>query len=76
MNVDLDATEQLLVRFDDARLMLGNIGRSKMYNLISEGALTKVDIGHACFITTESLRAYVAGLQAQQAKAAGEAGDD
>jgi hypothetical protein len=34
---------------------LGGIGRTKIYGLIDEGELTKVNIGRRSFVTTESI---------------------
>jgi hypothetical protein len=38
---------------------LGGIGRTKIYELIGHGELTRVRIGRRTFVTAESLVAYV-----------------
>ena len=43
---------------------LGGISRTSVYELISSGELTKVNIGRRSFITEESLTAYLSRLSA------------
>ena len=52
-------TERLLVPYDEARRRLGDIGRTKFYELIEQKKLVRVSIGRRGFITAESLTAYV-----------------
>lgn len=55
-------TERMLVPYDEARRLLGDIGRTKFYELIDQQAIVRVSIGRRGFITAESLSAYVASL--------------
>ncbi|WP_406813985.1 helix-turn-helix transcriptional regulator [Mycobacterium sp. M23085] len=48
-----------LVSIPDARLELGGIGHTTLYELVKRGELKKVNIGRRGFITAESLVAYV-----------------
>jgi hypothetical protein len=41
---------------------LGGVARSKVYKLIDEGLLTRVNIGTRAFVTRESIDAYLARL--------------
>ena len=47
----------------DAREILGGIGNSKFYEIVSEGQLKLVKIGSRSFVTADELRRYVAALQ-------------
>jgi hypothetical protein len=38
---------------------LGGLGRTKIYKLIDEGELVRVNIGRRSFVTAESIEAYV-----------------
>jgi len=59
----MDATTgQLLVPYDSARHQLGDIGRTKFYELIEQQKLVRVSIGRRGFITAESIRRYVDSL--------------
>jgi hypothetical protein len=51
--------EQLLTPIDRARTVLGDVGRTKVYELVNAGEIVKVCIGRRSFIVTESLAAYV-----------------
>jgi hypothetical protein len=51
--------EQLLTPITGACTALGGVGRTKVYELVNQGELVKVNIGRRGFITTESLTAYV-----------------
>jgi hypothetical protein len=53
-----------LVPVPEAMGMLGGIGRTKVYELISGGEITKVNIGSRSFITAESLEMYLERLVA------------
>ena len=48
-----------LISIAEARRQLGDIGHTKVYELIKARELTKVNIGRSSFITAESLVAYV-----------------
>ncbi len=63
-------TRRLLVPYEEARHQLGDIGRTKFYELIDTGQVVRVCIGRRGFITAESLAAYVGSLTAAQAAAA------
>ena len=47
--------EQLLTPITGACTALGGVGRTKVYELVNQGELVKVNIGRRGFITTESL---------------------
>jgi hypothetical protein len=51
--------ERAIVPIPESQAYLGGIGLSKLYELIRQGELVKVNIGRRGFITLESLRAYV-----------------
>lgn len=51
--------EKLLLRPAEAAEVLG-IGRSKLYELISTGALPSIRVGHSRRIPIESLRRWIA----------------
>ena len=51
--------ERLLVPYDEARTQLGDIGRTKFYELIEQKGLVRVSIGRRGFITAKSLEEYV-----------------
>jgi len=51
------------VPYDEARRLLGGIGRTKFYELCEQHEIVRVSIGRRGFITAESLNAYVDSLQ-------------
>lgn len=51
-----------LVPIPDSCGVLGGIGRTKLYELINNGQLTRVRIGARAFITGESLERFLAEL--------------
>jgi hypothetical protein len=55
-------TERLLVPYDEARHLLGDIGRTKFYELIDQKHIERVSIGRRGFVTAASLTAYVESL--------------
>lgn len=55
----MDDTQRLLVPYDEAMRKLGDLGRTKFYELIDEKELDRVKIGRRGFITAKSLAAYV-----------------
>ena len=55
-----------ILPFGDAQVRLGGIGRTKVYDLIDAGVLTKVNIGSRAFITEESIDAYLESLTAKE----------
>ncbi|MGB4777437.1 hypothetical protein [Microbacterium sp.] len=54
----------LLYDEENARHMLGGIGRSKLFEEIAAGRLRAVKIGRRTFIAHAELERYVAGLYA------------
>ena len=54
---------RLLHSIESAREILGNVGRTKIYELINEGKFKKVKIGTRSFITDRSIRTYVRELE-------------
>jgi hypothetical protein len=53
---------KLLVPIPEAQIVLGDISRSHLYELIESREIKKVNIGRRSFVTTESIEAYVARL--------------
>lgn len=51
--------EPLSVRIDTAAKMVG-LSRSKIYQLMEEGAIVSIKVGRARLIPIESLRAFLA----------------
>jgi hypothetical protein len=58
----INQPKQLLTSYDDARHILGKIGRTTLYDLIGNGHLEQRNIGRRGFIVTESLERYVNSL--------------
>lgn len=56
---------QALLPFDKAMHNLGDIGRTKLYQLIDAGKITRVKIGARSFVTAKSLNDYVDSLTAE-----------
>ena len=50
---------RLLLPYDDARITLGGIGRTTLWELVERGELVRVNIGRRGFITAKSIAAYV-----------------
>ena len=63
----MDIGARRLVSIPEARAILGGIGRTTVYELISRGDIVKVNIGRRGFITSESLAAYMDRLSAASA---------
>ena len=59
MTTTSEADDRLLYSKTDARRLLGGIGNTKLWELVTEGRLNQVNIGRRSFITAESLCAYV-----------------
>jgi hypothetical protein len=55
---------RLLVPTPEARVVLGGVGHTTLYELFKSGELTKVNIGRRAFVTAKSLEAYVNRLSA------------
>ncbi|MGQ9349731.1 helix-turn-helix domain-containing protein [Mycolicibacterium gilvum] len=60
--IDDNTTPQLIVPTPSARRLLGNIGHTKLYELVNAGEIVKVNVGRRGFITRASIDAYVARL--------------
>ena len=58
----------LLYNEAEARRMIGDIGRSKFYELVKEGKITPTKIGRRTFFSAAELERFVASLD--QGKAA------
>ena len=56
--------DRLLLPYDDARIALGGIGRTTLWELVGRGELVRVNIGRRGFITAKSVAAYVDRLAA------------
>lgn len=52
-------TDRLLLPYDEAMHMLGDIGRTTLYELFGRGELVRVNIGRRGFVTAKSVAAYV-----------------
>lgn len=55
----MDSSDRLLVPYDEAMRLLGDLGRTKFYELIEDRELDRVKIGRRGFITAKSIAAYV-----------------
>ncbi|OBB56754.1 hypothetical protein A5757_01440 [Mycobacterium sp. 852013-51886_SCH5428379] len=53
---------RLLLPYEEARGVLGGIGKTKLYELVASSEIEQVKIGARGFITARSLSAYVARL--------------
>lgn len=58
----MDATTKRLVPLPEACRVLGDIGRTTIYELVNHGEICKVNVGSRSFITADSLAAYVERL--------------
>ncbi len=47
---------------DTARKMLGNIGKTKLYELMKEGRLARAKIGAKTLISVESIESFSASI--------------
>lgn len=63
----MDAAPPIPLLHDEesARYMLGNVGRSKLFEEIQAGRLRAVKIGRRTFIAQAELERYVAALVAE-----------
>lgn len=53
--------DPLLASTNMARSVLGNIGKTKLFQLLREGKLERVKLGGKTLVTMESIRALVSG---------------
>jgi hypothetical protein len=67
-NAPMTNVRPLLMPVPRARAELGNIGNTKMWELIGEGEPETVSIGRRRFVVVESLDAYIARLRARAAE--------
>jgi len=51
-----------LVAMPDVPIYLGNISRSKLYELVASGDLTRIRIGRRAFISGESIAGFIDNL--------------
>ncbi|MFN6935440.1 MAG: helix-turn-helix domain-containing protein [Tsuneonella sp.] len=56
--------EQLLVSVDDARALLGGIGRTNLYAMLSRGDLESRKLGKRRLILVASIERLIAGCEA------------
>lgn len=54
--------EPPLISIQKTQEALGDVGRTKIYELINQGHLAKVNIGTRSLITCESINAYITRL--------------
>lgn len=59
-----------LISIRKAQETLGDVGRTKIYELIKQGHLTKVSIGTRSLIVRESISAYITWLGGRPANGA------
>lgn len=59
----MQLNERRLVSITDTCRVLGDIGRTTVYELIKRREIVKVNIGSRGFVTAESLEAYLEKLQ-------------
>ena len=52
--------DQVLVNYDEARHLLGGIGKSTLFELMDSGQLTRIKIGARGFVLRQSIDDYVA----------------
>ena len=62
MTTSHDNLTRKLVSVDDARLILGGIGRTKLYGLLAQGELSAVKLGRRTLFREAELAAYAACL--------------
>lgn len=59
MKTNEQPIDPLLVDTDTARAMLGNIGKTKLFELLRDGKLERVKLGGKTLITMKSIRNLV-----------------
>lgn len=50
---------RLLLPYDEARIALGGIGRTTLWELVNRSEIVRVNVGRRGFITAKSIAAYV-----------------
>ena len=58
------STEQVLVSYDEARRLLGGIGKSSLFELMDSGKVRRVKVGARGFVTRKSIDEYAESLPA------------
>jgi hypothetical protein len=53
---------RLLVPVEAAQAMLGDLGRTTVYELMAGGAIVRVKVGRRTLVTADSITAYVGRL--------------
>ncbi|MBK1842430.1 hypothetical protein JHL17_34050 [Azospirillum sp. YIM B02556] len=56
--------QPVLVDTDTARRMLGNIGKTKLFELFNEGKLERRKLGAKTLVPVSSIRAFAESLEA------------
>jgi hypothetical protein len=69
MEATVNRVNQLLLSYPEAMAALGGIGRTKFFELVASGAVTKVCVGRRVFVTSASVAQYVNRLADEQASA-------
>lgn len=62
-----------LVSMPDSSKLLGGIGRTKLYELVRRGEVTRVKLGARSFITADSLANYLDRLVVEAGGSTGDA---
>lgn len=65
-----------LVSMPDSLRLLGGIGKTKLYELVSRGEITRVKLGARSFITADSLANYLDRLVVEAVGSTGDYGRD
>lgn len=61
--VTVEGNARLIVPYDEAMCMLGDIGKTTFFGLIDTGEIERVKIGRRGFITAKSIVGYVDRLR-------------
>jgi len=56
----MNRADQVLVNYDEARHLLGGIGKSTLFELMDSGQLTRIKIGARGFVLRQSIDDLVA----------------
>lgn len=70
-----EGSRQRLVPILESCQLLGGVGRTTLYALVTAGQLTKVKIGSRSFITGESLRNFLDRLNESASGLSGDEGE-
>ncbi len=58
----MNTADRVLVPYDEARQLLGGIGKSMLFELMDSGRIKRVKVGARGFVVRESIDSFVAGL--------------